>query len=225
LDKLPLELPKQDLRTTAYWLALDNIHLAKLQEAGLWKNDQNDYGPNWIRIRRLVRSRDQFTCQVCGLVEQGQAHHVHHITPFRNFQNPDQANRLENLITLCPNCHRRAETNVRMRSGLAGLGYVLHHLAPLFLMCDVNDLGMHVDPESPLSDGNPTVILYDQIPDGIGLSETVFDLHHSLFESAEELVSTCKCLDGCPACVGPAGEQGNGGKAETLALIRMYLGK
>ena len=47
-----------------------------------------------------------------------------------------QANRLSNLITLCRTCHRRAELAVRMRSGLAGLAFVLGNLAPLFLMCD-----------------------------------------------------------------------------------------
>lgn len=225
LEKLPLEMPKQDLRTLAYWLELAPEHVARLLDAGLWKDDPNQYGPRWESIRRLVRARDQFTCQVCGAVEQGAAHHVHHIVPFRNFQNPEQAHRLDNLITLCPGCHQRAETSVRMRSGLAGLGYALHHLAPLYLMCDINDLGVHIDPASPLTAGNPAVILYDLIPDGMALAENIYDLHFTLLESAEELIATCPCQDGCPACVGPAGEQGRGGKAETLALVRVYLGR
>ena len=57
-----------------------------------------------------------------------------------------EANRLENLTTLCPSCHHKVEQNVRMRSGLAGLAYVLGNLAPLFLMCDTGDLGTHVEP-------------------------------------------------------------------------------
>lgn len=225
LEKLPLEMPAQELRTVAYWLTLNAEHMADLQSAGLWKNDTNDYGPSWPRIRRLVRSRDQHTCQVCGRVEHDQEHHVHHITPFRNFTNPDLANQLDNLITLCPGCHQRAEASVRMRSGLSGLGYVLHHLAPLYLMCDINDLGSHVDPTSPLAEGNPAIVLYDMIPDGIGLAEAIFEIDSVLLESALDLVSVCQCLEGCPACVGPAGENGSGGKVETLALLRVYLGK
>ena len=33
-----------------------------------------------------------------------------------------------------------------MKSGLAGLVYVLGNLAPLFLMCDTGDLGTHIEP-------------------------------------------------------------------------------
>ena len=225
LEANPLEMPRQEMQTVAYWLSIDPESVNKLLDDGLWNNNQNDYGPQWPRIRKLVRARDQFTCQACGRKEDSKAHHVHHIVPFRNFVNPQAANQLDNLITLCPDCHRRAETSVRMRSGLSGLGYILHHLAPLFLMCDQNDLGLHMDPESPLTEGNPVIVLYDQIPDGIGLSETIFDLHHTMLKSAEDLILGCQCDDGCPSCIGPAGEQGVGGKLETLALLRRLLGE
>ncbi|GAG46576.1 unnamed protein product, partial [marine sediment metagenome] len=29
----------------------------------------------------------------------------------------------------------------------------------------------------------------------------------------------CECAEGCPSCVGPAGEGGLGGKRETLAIL------
>jgi DEAD/DEAH box helicase domain-containing protein len=108
-----------------------------------------------------------------------------------------------------------------MRSGLAGLGYVLHNLAPLFLMCDVEDLGVHTDPQSPLADKQPVVVLYDKIPAGIGLSDAVYDIHQELIRRARELVQTCACQSGCPSCVGPAGPGGIGGKEETLALLSL----
>ena len=225
LEVIPLEMPRQEMQTIAYWLSIEANSVQKLQKEGLWNNDQNDYGPHWPRIRKLVRARDQFTCQACGRKENGASHHVHHIVPFRNFVNPQAANQLDNLITLCPACHQRAETRVRMRSGLSGLGYVLHHLAPLYLMCDQNDLGLHIDPESPLASGNPVIVLYDRIPDGIGLSEAIYDLHPTLLNSARDLVAQCPCEDGCPSCIGPAGEQGVGGKQQTLALIRSLLGE
>ncbi len=224
LEVNPLEMPRQEMQTVAYWLSVDPESVDKLRDDGLWKNDQNNYGPQWARIRKLVRARDKFTCQACGRKEDSQTHHVHHIVPFRNFANPQAANQLDNLITLCPACHQRAETSVRMRSGLSGLGYILHHLAPLFLMCDQNDLGLHIDPESPLTEGNPAIVLYDHIPDGIGLSEAIFDLHYPLLKSAQDLIRGCQCDDGCPSCIGPAGEQGIGSKQETLALIHSLLG-
>jgi DEAD/DEAH box helicase domain-containing protein len=224
LEVNPLALPLQQMQTVAYWLSIEPQAVQKLQDDGLWKNNPNDYGPHWPRVRKLVRIRDQHTCQACGRKEESQSWHIHHIVPFRNFANPQAANQLDNLITLCPACHQHAETSIRMRSGLSGLGYILHHLAPLYLMCDQNDLGLHVDPESPLAGGNPAIVLYDHIPDGIGLSEAIFDIHHTLLESAKDLIKNCPCEDGCPSCIGPAGEQGIGGKEETLALLRTLLG-
>jgi DEAD/DEAH box helicase domain-containing protein len=219
-----LELPPTHLRTMAFWLALDESTIDLLREQGQWNNDPNQYGPNWTRQRSLARQRDQFTCQVCGAVEQDQAHHVHHKKPFRGFMSFIEANQLDNLITLCPNCHKLAEQSIRMRSGLAGLGYVLQHLAPLFLMCDINDIGLSSEPQSTLADGQPAVALYDMIPAGIGLSERLFEIYAQLLQNALELVSSCSCPDGCPSCVGPAGENGVGGKAEALALLRQLVG-
>lgn len=130
------------------------------------------------------------------------------------------ANNLANLTTLCHECHKKAEANVRVRSGLAGLGYVLASLAPLFLMCDSEDLGLHIEPEAFAVNGLPSLVLYDQVPAGIGFSERLFELHAELLARGLEHVLSCPCEDGCPSCVGPGGENGLGGKAETLALLR-----
>jgi DEAD/DEAH box helicase domain-containing protein len=214
-----VSLPPTELQTTGYWLALTEETVARLRDEGLWTNDPNDYGPNWPVQRDRARARDGYRCQSCGAPEKGRAYHVHHKIPFRAFASHRQANQLSNLVTLCPHCHRRAELAVRMRSGLAGLAFALGHLAPLFLMCDARDVGVHSDPQSPLADGQPAVVIYDQVPAGIGFSERLFELHDELMSRAYELVAACECADGCPSCVGPAGEEGLGGKREALALL------
>jgi len=215
-----LDLPPTELLTTGYWLALSDESVAKLDEKGLWRNAPNNYGPNWGSQRQLARQRDGFVCQVCGAAEDEHAHDVHHKIPFRAFLTGQQANQLGNLITLCHACHLRVETAVRVRSGLAGVAFVLHHLAPLFLMCDSGDLGVHSDPKSPITEGRPSVILYDQVPAGIGLSQHLFESHHEILTRARELVIACECIDGCPSCVGPGGEAGLGGKLESLAILK-----
>lgn len=215
-----LDLPPTELQTTAYWLALTDETVACLREQGLWRNDPNEYGPNWRDQRDRIRERDSFRCQVCGITEQDRAHEVHHIVPYRTLNSYEQANQLSNLITLCSDCHRRVETVVRVRSGLAGLSFVFSHLAPLFLMCDTGDLGVHSDPQSPLGGGQPTVVIYDEIPAGIGFSQRLYEIHDELVRRASELVQTCPCSDGCPSCVGPGGENGLGGKQETLAILQ-----
>jgi len=215
-----VSLPPTELMTTAYWLALDRETVEGLRQQGLWSNDPNAYGPNWPAQRERALARDRHRCQVCGAEEEGGAHHVHHKTPFRAFAGYREANVLSNLVTLCPRCHRRAELAVRIRSGLAGLAFVLGQLAPLFLMCDARDLGVHFDPQSALAEGRPTVVLYDQVPAGIGFSERLFALHDDLLADARDVVQACECVSGCPSCTGPGGEDGWGGKAETLALLK-----
>jgi len=214
-----LDMPTIQLRTSAVWFSLGEETAKNLRVSGLWRGDPNSYGANWIKQKDLARKRDRFTCRVCGIIERAQSHHVHHIVPFRSFTTYEQANRLDNLITLCPTCHQKAETAVRVRSGLSGLSYVLHHLAPLFLMCDYSDIDAFSEPESKLSNGLPTVVLYDLVPAGIGLCDEIYRIHPELLKSADELISNCACKDGCPSCVGPGGERGEGSKKETASLL------
>ncbi len=221
LGQETLDLPPNQLRTTGYWFTLEDEAIEYLRQNQLWTNDVNDYGPNWNALRQMVRQRDQFTCQMCGAVEIDRAHHVHHKIPLRSFASLEQANALENLITLCPGCHRKAELVVKMRSGLSGVRYVLNQLAPLFVMCDTEDLGAVSDIQSPLADGRPAILLFDHVPAGIGLSEALYHMHDKLLNEAMDLVNHCPCQDGCPSCVGPGGENGAGGKQEALALLQV----
>ena len=230
LGQEPLDMPPSQLQTTGYWLSLSEETIAQLRDAGIWTGDSNDYGSGWQKIRLAVRKRDQFKCQVCGAVETTREHDVHHKTPFRAFIRDgvidrEQANRLENLATLCTSCHHKVEQNVRIRSGLAGLGFVLGNLAPLFLMCDPRDLGIHTDPAWSAVNGQPSVVLYDLVPAGIGFSQKLFEIHDELIQRAFELVSQCECEDGCPSCVGPGGENGVGGKQETLEILKVLIDK
>jgi DEAD/DEAH box helicase domain-containing protein len=220
LGEEPLDLPPTDLMTTGYWVSLSEETVSRLREAGMWTNDPNNYGPGWSHIRDRVRARDKYTCQVCGAVETNRQHDVHHKVPFRAFTSFIEANRLDNLTTLCPSCHRQVEQNVRMRSGLSGLAYVLGNLAPLFLMCDAGDLGTHVEPIENQTFGQPSIVLYDSIPAGIGFSQKLFEMHDELMARALELVSKCPCADGCPSCIGPGGENGYGGKQEALEILK-----
>ncbi len=95
----------------------------------------------------------------------------------------------------------------------------LSQLAPLFLMCDPSDLGVHTDAAGTIR-GIPSIFLYDQVPAGIGFSQKLFEIHDELIARTLELVSECECKDGCPSCVGPGGENGYGGKPETIAILK-----
>lgn len=230
-----IELPATELDTAGYWLVFGERLTEELVEAELLLLP-NDYGPNWEQQRQKALARDGYRCRVCGATAANPAGfpkpagfslHVHHVHPFRDFgyvpgENDAyrRANDLDNLITLCPSCHRQAEAGQRTRSALAGLGYLLGNLAPLFVMCDPADLQVSVDSRSPLTQ-SPTVVVYEQVAAGVGLSQRLYELHHELLAAALERVSECPCADGCPACVGPPGEIGPETKAATRRLLKI----
>ena len=72
-------------------------------------------------------------------------------------------------------------------------------------------------------DYEPNIFLYDNYPGGIGLSEPLYRLHDRLLRESRALIAACPCRDGCPSCVGPAGEIGSRGKEVALALLDAIL--
>ena len=77
-----------------------------------WKGGCKEYyGPNWKQQKYRARLRDDYTCQRCGATSEeiGGPPDVHHIVPARTFEDYREANRLDNLISLCPRCHRHVE--------------------------------------------------------------------------------------------------------------------
>ena len=107
----------------------------------------------------------------------------------------------------------------RLEIALAGLGNLLHALAPLFLMCDPHDLGLATQVRSPHT-ALPTVFLFDMTPGGVGFSERLFRSTGALLERATEHLAACACRDGCPSCVGPAYALGAQVKTATADLLR-----
>ena len=85
-------------------------------------------------------------------------------------------------------------------------------------MCDPGDLGSAVQARAPET-GLPTVTLYDRAPGGAGLSVRLYELHDELLGAALDVVRRCPCADGCPGCVGPAGDAGPNAKALTRQLL------
>jgi DEAD/DEAH box helicase domain-containing protein len=122
--------------------------------------------------------------------------------------------------------------------GLRAVTYLLHHLAPIFLLCDIRDLGSWLGDTTPGTSGvvatrestkrrlmdaaqfNPTIYLYDSHAGGIGLAEHLFDILPDLLRRGLETLETCACRDGCPSCVGPVNEVGRRAKRTAQALLR-----
>ncbi len=65
----------------------------------------------------------------------------------------------------------------------------------------------------------PNLYLFDAYPGGIGFSEPLFRTHALLAQKTRELIVACPCEQGCPSCVGPAGDLAPRAKEATLAIL------
>jgi DEAD/DEAH box helicase domain-containing protein len=92
-------------------------------------------------------------------------------------------------------------------------------------MCDQNDIGYFADPQSKYNQKQPMVVVYDQFPGGIGLSAELYNVSDKVIADCLEVIKACECRDGCPACVGPSGENVLGGKEAALQITRHLLRK
>lgn len=64
-------------------------------------------GDDWGKIRDDVLKRDNYTCQKCGIKENGLG--VHHIIPWHKTKDNDA----NNLVSLCKRCHMAEENNYK----------------------------------------------------------------------------------------------------------------
>jgi DEAD/DEAH box helicase domain-containing protein len=65
----------------------------------------------------------------------------------------------------------------------------------------------------------PNLYLYDAYPSGIGFSEPLFRASQLLLEKTRELILACECEDGCPSCIGPAGDLAPRAKEAALTIL------
>ena len=131
-------------------------------------------------------------------------------------------------------------------NGLFGLAYLLHNVSPLFMMCDLHDVGvsigdnstgksipprdirLKISPEEQLQDFSdvafePNIFIYDNYPGGIGLSPSLFDLEKALLEHSQKTIQACPCKEGCPSCVGPTRASGKQAKQVALEILTRLL--
>lgn len=92
------------------------------------------------------------------------------------------------------------EQGIHFHGGLHGAEHAMLALAPLFALCDRNDLGgysiaFHHQVQSP------TIFIYDGYPGGIGLSARLYDVVSELLSRTALLISKCPCQSGCPSCI------------------------
>jgi DEAD/DEAH box helicase domain-containing protein len=108
--------------------------------------------------------------------------------------------------------------------GIHAIEHALISMFPLFAVCDRNDIGGISIPLHPQIEKG-AIFVYDGYPGGIGLAARGYDIILPLIERTKELIESCGCSSGCPACIhSPKCGSGNKplDKAAALELLR-YL--
>jgi DEAD/DEAH box helicase domain-containing protein len=96
------------------------------------------------------------------------------------------------------------EQELRARGDFAGGIHAAEHAMiatfPLAFLCDRRDIGGLSTPLHPHT-GRSTVFVYDGHPGGVGLAESGFGAIDEVAATTLDMVSSCDCAGGCPACV------------------------
>ena len=93
------------------------------------------------------------------------------------------------------------ERQLLVGEALVGIANVLMEVAPLYVMCDAQDIGTVVDARNL---GRDALFLHDRFPGGMGYARRCLDRFEQLLVTAAEVIRNCACEDGCPSCVGSA---------------------
>jgi hypothetical protein len=89
-------------RCSGNWQRETEIHKGEGNPAWLGGFSFEPYGLEFNDdLKRAIRARDGFTCQLCGIPENGQVHDCHHVDYCKANNDP------QNLITLCRPCHMK----------------------------------------------------------------------------------------------------------------------
>ncbi len=106
-----------------------------------------------------------------------------------------------------------------LKNGMLGVANLLRIVCPLYLMCAPMDISVTYQVKSPIT-GEPTLLIYDNCPGGIGLAQKAYSMQDMLLSRALQVAQDCSCSAGCPSCAGPVGEIGQDGKRTAIALLK-----
>ena len=108
-----------------------------------------------------------------------------------------------------------------LKIAVDGFKNLLRNTAPLFLMCDREDIQIHDRIKDPRLK-RPAIFIADTVPGGVGMAEGVYEIRGKLSKACLDVLDSCGCRDGCPACVGAASDDFDT-KSSVRRLIKNIL--
>lgn len=91
------------------------------------------------------------------------------------------------------------ESEISLVSALLGLQNLLEYTLPISTLSDATDLQVVIE---YYLEEDPVLAILDVYPEGIGLSQKVFEQATTLLYFAHNVLESCNCEKGCPSCTG-----------------------
>ncbi len=111
---------------------------------------------------------------------------------------------------------------LELPSAIQGVAHLLRILVPVHVMCDPKDVGVAGMLRGP-HDQKPVIYVWDRFGGGIGLARRLFSIEQTVLKAALDVTKSCSCEGGCPACVGPPLDSGEGAKKAAQWLLESIL--
>ncbi len=93
------------------------------------------------------------------------------------------------------------ERKMIIGEALIGIANVLVEVAPLYVMCDPQDIGTVVETSCL---GRDALFVHDRYPGGMGYASRIMQSIEEIMGTVRTVIEECGCEDGCPSCVGSA---------------------
>ncbi len=118
-----------------------------------------------------------------------------------------------------------ARRGLNYMGGIHAVEHAAIALFPLFALCERDDVG-GISTPLHVQVGKGAVFIYDGYAGGVGLAEASFSRIGELLERTLELISSCDCDCGCPACI-YSNKCGNGNvpldKEAAVTVLKLLL--
>jgi DEAD/DEAH box helicase domain-containing protein len=92
------------------------------------------------------------------------------------------------------------EAGFKASEALAGVRNLMMVTLPPLAMCDRFDIGGIVDSAQL---GVSVIVIYDRYEGGLGYARHAYEYFDELLAMCSNLIGSCECEQGCPACVAP----------------------
>jgi len=151
-------------------------------KGGKW--NEFKYGGNW-RVNRLkVLTRDNYKCVKCGKTKKdndGRELDVHHIIPLQCLEDTNYAHNIDNLISLCRDCHIIEHYRKKIKDTKVGKGCKIWDFVNIYgsIIGDNCNFGSFIEIQNDTNIGNNvTICSHSFICSLVNIEDDVFVGHN-----------------------------------------------